>query len=311
MSQAGWDKIIGHGQVIKLVKFWKKEPAFAYLITGPAHVGKNTIAELLVKEFAEMDNDSSLRLHPDIFVFEPEEGKRDIAVKTVRELRTRLYEKPQIAKKVIAFLPNMERLNTEGFNALLKIMEEPPAHAVFIAVAENISKIPDTILSRVVRVSLGLVPKHELISALESRGVQKNEAEVRAEVARGRPGLAINFDDILAEYRSAADAYVMAVSLGARLLAVERIHTQCAEAEDGLLAWQNSLNACGESLRGNYLKMGFQSVILGQGIADAYGAIGSAISPRIYLEAAAINVKLNYLVKPNFLPKTFPLSLTI
>ena len=311
MSQVGWDKIIGHGQVIKLVEFWKKEPAFAYLITGSANVGKNTIAELLVRELAEIDQDVSLDLHPDIFVFEPEEGKRDISVKSVRELRNRLYEKPQIAKRVVAFLPNMERLNNEGFNALLKIIEEPPAHAVFVAVAENLSKIPDTIISRVVRVPLGLVAKKEMVDALVARGIDQKEAEVRATAARGRPGLAIVADDDLADYRIKADAFVLAEGLGQRLAAIEVLHNQCAESEDAILAWKLALNACSESLRAHYTVLGKRALILGQGIADAYGVIGGAISPRIMLESAALNVKLNNLIKPNSLPKIFPLSLSL
>ena len=310
MPSKPWDDVIGHGQIAKLLDLWVEHPAFSYLFYGPAHVGKSTLAEKFVRALAGGTELKDLNLHPDIVVFMPEEGKKDISVEQVRKNRLRLYQRPQISQRVIAFLPKLDRLNETGFNALLKVMEEPPADAVFVAVAENLARIPSTILSRTVCVPFGLVPQKEIQKGLESRGLTLEEAEEKSVICRGRPGLAIEPDESGEAYLEAAGQYVKGSSIGHRMAASEKLRQLCESNEDVAGAWMNALEACMQSLRAGLISKPKESLILAQGVADARACVGGAIQPRLMLDAAAIQVSKNHLPLPGLYPRYFPLSLS-
>jgi len=303
--------IVGHGYILNLLDKWLKEPNFAYLFHGPAHVGKSLIAERFVRALTGIETDRDLHLHPDIVLFEPEEGKKEVSVKQVREARSRLYARPQFAPRMVAFLPHLDRLNDEGFNALLKVMEEPPAAAAFVGVAENTSRIPATILSRMVPVPFKLVPQTEIIAALIERGLSSEAATVRAGIARGRPALALSEDDPLAAFRQCARKYVAGSRVGNRLAAADEISKLCESTEDSAASWNDALEACTDAVRDSMSEDCVKALILGQGIADAFGCIGGAVSPRLMLDAGALNVERNFVPMPNIYQKTFALSLTI
>jgi hypothetical protein len=320
MPSKYWDDVIGHGQVVDLLKLWVKTPAFSYLFYGPPHVGKSMLAEKFVRALVEGSSaDSSpsfgmtydLNLHPDVVMFAPEEGKKDISVEQVRKNRLRLYERPQLAKQVVAFLPKLDRLNETGFNALLKVMEEPPADAVFVAVAENLTRIPSTILSRTVCVPLGLVSQKEIQKGLEARGLTPKEAEERALSSRGRPGLALQSEDGLEAYASSARQYVAGPTVGHRLAATEKLRQICESQEDVAAAWSAALESCMLALRQELVAQTRLSLILAQGVADAKASINSAVQPRFMLDAASLQVSRDFLPMPTLYPKYFPLSLTI
>lgn len=310
-------EIIGHENILKLLELWKEKPAFAYLFVGPAHLGKTLVAEKFVRQLIAVPDascelrDANLKLHPDIILFEPEEGKKELSVKIVREQRNRLYGRPQISKRTVAFLPHMDKMNDEGFNALLKVMEEPPADAVFVGVAENISRIPVTILSRMVKINMSLVPQKQIEQALIARGMSPAEAHQKSLQARGKPGLALIEQDSSTEFTKAAEDYVQGPSLGHRFAASEALSKLCESTEDVSAAWADALRACETALRSRFLSDTRLALILGQGLADATGAIGSALSPRLMLEAAAINADQSFLKLPNFYPKTFALTLQL
>ncbi len=319
VSLGSMAEVIGHEKILKLLELWKDKPAFAYLFVGPAHLGKALIAEKFVRELVANEpratsyelRATNLRLHPDIILFEPEEGKKELSVKIVREQRNRLYSRPQISKRTVAFLPYMDKMNDEGFNALLKVMEEPPADAVFVCVAENISRIPATILSRMVKINMSLVPQKQIEQALIAQGMSVAEAHKKSILARGRPGLALVDQDSSTEFNKVANDFVNGLSLGHRFAASEALSKLCDSTEDASAAWAEALSACSTALRSKFLSDTKLALILGQGIADATGAIGSALNPRLMLDAAAINADQSLLKLPNFYPKTFALSLSI
>jgi len=311
MPSAMGQGVIGHGIVVKLLERWAQAPSFSYVFTGPAHVGKRFLAERFVRVLAGCSPEQDLAVHPDVVAFELEEGKKEISVKSVRENRSRLYQSPQIASRLVAFIPRMDRLNEEGFNALLKVMEEPPANAVFVSVAANVARIPATILSRSVQIPLGLVPQNEIVEALLQNGMPKAEAEKRALAARGRPGLALTQDDSLSVFRPLAESWVAAQSVGQRLNAIDKLRQVCESQEDAAAAWHDALQACSEAVRASFVAMPVKAVILGQGIADALAAIGGSVGPRLMLEASAVQVARQRLPQPSLYPKIFPHSLCI
>lgn len=305
------DGIIGHAHVLRLLEKWLEKPGFAYLFNGPSHLGKNLVAERFVRALAGTDTEKNLRLHPDIVVFEAEEGKKEVSVKQVREARSRLYARPQFAPRMVAYLPCADRLNDEGFNALLKVMEEPPADAVFVGVAENLSRIPATILSRMVRVPFRLVPHDEIVIGLKSRGLTQDSAQTKADTARGRPGFALLDEDPFAPFRAAAEKYAIGPKVGNRLAAIERMHKACESCEDANAAWRDALESCMQAVRGLWLTDSRTAYVLGQGIADATSALGGPLGPRPMLEAGALRVGMDRLPTPNIYPKIFPLSLKV
>ncbi len=302
--------IIGHEPVKEMMMKWVEAPAFAYLFSGPAHLGKSLLAERFVYALADHDINKSLDVHPDIIVFLPEEGKKEVSVKSVRAARARLYESPQVASRMVVYLPRMDWLNQEGFNALLKVIEEPPAGAVFVGVAEQLSAIPATIFSRMVHIPLGIVSHDELVSGLIERGKSKSDAENLAKISRGKPGLALNAEDILAPYRKIAEEFVLANSLGVRLAAIDAMRQRVESEEEPREAWVSALSACMDAIRAKLPSNQKQGLILGQGVIDALSALNGSIGPRVLLEGAAVLAEQDQLNLPSHLPQGYPLSLT-
>lgn len=292
-----------------MLPLWVKKPAFAYLFSGPMHIGKTLLAEKFVRGLADLDDDRLLETHPDVIVLLPEEGKKEVGVKTVRAARARLYNKPQIAVRMIVYLPRIDWLNQEGFNTLLKVMEDPPSDTVFIGIAEQLSAIPGTVFSRMVHVSMGLVAENEIFAGLVATGAKDAKAKLLAGSARGKPGLALMESDALLPYRQAAGDFAQAKSLGARLEAIDDLRRLAEEQEESRDGWSNALNACTEEVR-ILMKSDYkQSLILGQGIIDAVNALNGSVNPRIFLEGSAIHASQNNLILPTCLPRAYPASL--
>jgi DNA polymerase-3 subunit gamma/tau len=99
----------------------------------------------------------------------------------IRELRERVYLPPQEGKVNVYILDEVHMLTTEAFNALLKILEEPPSHVVFILATTEIQKVPDTIISRCTLVQFTKATPEELCTAL--RGILKQESITFEEAA--------------------------------------------------------------------------------------------------------------------------------
>jgi DNA polymerase-3 subunit gamma/tau len=119
----------------------------AYLFTGPRGVGKTSVARILAHEINGLPytDDSS---HMDIIEIDAASNRR---IDEIRELRDKVYVAPTSAKYKVYIIDEVHMLTKEAFNALLKTLEEPPAHAVFILATTDAHKLPDTIVSRTQR----------------------------------------------------------------------------------------------------------------------------------------------------------------
>ena len=89
----------------------------------------------------------------------------------IRMLKERVYIPPQFGSMSVYILDEAHMLTTEAWNALLKLLEEPPQHAVFIMATTEIHKIPDTVLSRASLVQFQTASNQELLDALKEGGV--------------------------------------------------------------------------------------------------------------------------------------------
>lgn len=279
--------IIGHAAALQLLSSWIKKPAPGYLFLGPSHLGKRMIAERAVAALLDLDQDHLPMAHADLVILEPEEGKNVVSVERVRDARIRLAERPMVAPRVVVFIPAMNRLNEEGMNALLKVLEEPPAGAVFICVAESLARIPATIKSRLVILSLGLVPRAEIESGLRDRGFSDHEIATRVDAARGRPGLAL-------EPRSLdvglPQRFLEAKTVGERLSLVDALAKVCDSSDNTPDAWNEALDIWGESFRVRLSADPHRAFIAGTAVIVARHMVGGALSPRLALDAAALRL---------------------
>ncbi len=143
-------------------------------------------------------------VHPDLIVLDAEEGKKQISIDQVRELKERVFLKPAVAPRVVAYLPHADRLNESGMNALLKVLEEPPAGAIFVLVAEDVGRFPATLMSRVL---------HTPVRA-------ERDAEASSPFV---------------------EEFLLARTLGARLRIVDELAKNCDASEDPEGEWRRAL----------------------------------------------------------------------
>jgi DNA polymerase-3 subunit delta' len=101
-------------------------------------------------------------IHPDIHSIRPEAERGVIKIEQIRELQQTIYHAPQRGTKTLIVIEPADKMNMSAANALLKILEEPPAHVIFLLIAEQLSSIPATILSRCQKFP---VPSPETVSS--------------------------------------------------------------------------------------------------------------------------------------------------
>lgn len=163
-----------------------------YLISGPAGSGKHTLAKLLSaailckNEHKPCLSCNACRKvmgnqHPDcITVTDPDH--KTVAVDIVRDARADMYVMPNESDRKIYIFP--QELRTEGQNALLKILEEPPEYGVFILLSDNPEKLLPTVRSRCTELSLLALPEETLRQALRAEFPETDEESLSAAISR-------------------------------------------------------------------------------------------------------------------------------
>ncbi|MCW1888588.1 MAG: DNA polymerase III subunit gamma/tau [Candidatus Moranbacteria bacterium] len=149
----------------------------AYLFTGPRGTGKTTLARIFAKAINCLDRKKSEPCGKCAHCVQMEEGRSlDIieidaashtGVDNIRELRETIALPPTLGKRKIYIIDEVHMLSIGAFNALLKTLEEPPSHVMFILATTALHKVPDTIVSRCQRFDLGRFPVASIIEKLE------------------------------------------------------------------------------------------------------------------------------------------------
>lgn len=306
------NQIIGHAAILRILEAAIQHPAPAYLFFGQPHLGKRTLAERFVNALliSSLEKKIDRVMHPDLIVLETMEGKKEISIEQVRRARERLSLRPVLAPRMVVYVPQADRLNDSGINALLKSLEEPPADAVFVLIAEDVERFPATLLSRVVKIPCDIVPRAEIVAALMARGVSQDEADLRAARARGRPGLALSsslqpaFDRVVRIYA--------AHTTGERLAKIAEWAQSCEAAEDAQSAWRESILDAMQETSALLRIHPIEATLLGIALATALRFVGSPISPQLALEAGVLRLSSHpELELRQMLPKHTPSSLPL
>ncbi len=199
-----FDEVAGQKHIIRTLRnaLANNKIAHAYLFCGPRGTGKTTMAKLLAKAlnceegFGHQCNKCSNCLeiiegsHPDVIEIDAASNN---GVEQVRDLIDKVNYLPIKGKYKVYIIDEVHMMTDNAFNALLKTLEEPPAHVIFILATTEPHEIIPTILSRCQRYDFTKVAdadiEERMITVLQKEGVQYDKAAVRAIISLADGGM--------------------------------------------------------------------------------------------------------------------------
>src|SRR5574342_949224 len=220
--------IIGHQQTIASLQTAaaRQRLAHAYIFHGEAAIGKRSTALCFAQALnCERSSQSDMidacgtcrscqqiqaRTHPDFFVIEPDNelAPPRIKIEQVREIEQQIMYRPLIGERKICLIDEADRMTIGAANALLKTLEEPPAHSLFILISSRPAALPATIRSRCQSLRFATPSRTQVEAAvILKRELPPADARLLAIISEGRIGEALSSDakDIRARQQELLD----------------------------------------------------------------------------------------------------------
>lgn len=200
-------RVVGHEWAVSFLQAGLRHgrTRHAYLFTGPQNIGKSTLAHSFAAALSCTHEDAEQRPcwacrsckwvlsgnHPDLIYAENDAVTGAIRIDAAREVMRQLALKPFVARYRVALFHEFDRAAPRTQDALLKTLEEPPARAVILLVAQRAEPILPTIRSRCQALPLRPAPTERVRQLLIERGVPDEQATLIARLSSGRVGWAL------------------------------------------------------------------------------------------------------------------------
>ena len=223
-----WDEVVGQDHVVQTLKnaIVADRVAHAYLFAGSRGTGKTTLARLLAKAVNCLNPNPTKRpdnecehckaVNENRFLDLIEiDAASNTSVDDVRDLRDKINFSPSQGKYKIYIIDEVHMLSTAAFNALLKTLEEPPPHAIFVLATTEIHKIPATVLSRCQRHEFRRLPVDEIVTQLKmiirAEKIQADD-DALIQIARQSAGGMRDAISLLDQLSSTSDKITLALA---------------------------------------------------------------------------------------------------
>ena len=321
-------QVIGQDKILSLLDYGLKTDAIAhaYLLVGPRHVGKGTLAINLAQALncdgpevpcGECRSCQRIRegKHADVTPIGLD-SRTEISIDDIRGLQRLANLPPYEGKCKVFIIDEAESLSTEAANSLLKILEEPPPRVVWLLLAADEERLLPTIISRCQRLELKPVPSERVQEVLiDSYNVDADKAKLLTQLCHGRLGWALSAlanDGILEQRSQRIDRLVSLLTDGleqrfayAQELAIQFGQDRKAGAEIveiWLDLWRDLMltkGGCQEAIVNVDYKTVLQEQARGLSLSDIKGflanlgllqeAISKNVNPRLALEWLMLN----------------------
>jgi len=226
------DELVGQEHVVRTLRnaLTSGRIHHAYLFTGPRGTGKTTTARLLAKAVNCLAPERERPCNECPICQAVNEGRlldlieidaaSNTGVDDVRELRERVGFRPNEARYKVYVIDEVHMLSNAAFNALLKTLEEPPPHAIFVLATTEPHKIPATVLSRCQRFDFRRIPVSKIVARLEWLAEQEHiraDREALTLIARQATGSMRDAESLLDQLASYEESGITAMEVHATL----------------------------------------------------------------------------------------------